>query len=150
MADIVDPATRSRMMAGIRGTNTQPELSIRRALHRLGFRYSLRTAKTPGKPDIAFPSRRAAVFVNGCFWHGHDCRLFRLPATREEFWRAKIERNRARDAIVTKLLADAGWRQLIVWECAIRGKNRSIEPVIELAADWLRNGQENTEIRGES
>ena len=95
MPDIVDSATRSRMMAGIRSTNTRPELAIRKALHAAGFRYRLHPRDVPGKPDMAFARYRAAVFVNGCFWHGHDCPLFRLPDTRREFWSAKIERNRA-------------------------------------------------------
>ena len=79
MPDIVDSATRSRMMAGIRSTNTRPEVTIRKALHAKGFRYRLHLRNVPGKPDMAFPRYRAALFVNGCFWHGHDCHLFRLP-----------------------------------------------------------------------
>ncbi len=100
MPDIVAPAVRSRMMAGIRGRNTKPEIFIRKALHARGFRYRLHPRAVPGVPDFTLPRWRAAVFVHGCFWHGHDCPLFRLPGTRPDFWLAKIERNRARDAEV--------------------------------------------------
>ena len=97
MADIVTPEVRSRLMAGIGPTNTKPEMLIRRRLHALGYRYRLHVKGLPGKPDLVFPSRRAAIFVHGCFWHGHNCTLFRWPATREEFWRSKIGGNVARD-----------------------------------------------------
>lgn len=136
-------------MAGIRGKDTRPELSIRKALHRAGLRYTLHSAQVPGRPDIVFPSRRAAVFIHGCFWHGHDCRFFRLPGTRPEFWQAKISRNRDRDALVSAQLADAGWRQLVVWECAVRGRSENeVEEVAARVADWLRSDQPRGEIRG--
>ncbi len=150
MADIVDPATRSRMMAGIRSGNTKPELTIRKALHRLGFRYSLHSKKVPGRPDIVFTSRHAAVFVHGCFWHGHDCRFFKLPTTRPEFWMAKINANRKRDVVVKAALAEEGWRQLTIWECAIRGKNpEAVAKVVTRAARWLDSREQNLELRGE-
>jgi DNA mismatch endonuclease (patch repair protein) len=137
------------MMAGIRGRNTRPELSIRKALHRAGLRYRLHSAQVPGRPDVVFPSRKAAVFIHGCFWHGHDCRFFRLPGTRREFWEAKINRNRDRDALVSAQLADAGWRQLVVWECAVRGRDdNEVEEVAARVADWLRSDQPRGEIRG--
>lgn len=97
MADVVDTATRSRMMSGIRGTNTRPERHIRSLLHRQGFRFRLHARELPGRPDIVLPRCRAVVFVHGCFWHGHGCPFFRLPGTRREFWQAKMERNRAND-----------------------------------------------------
>ena len=122
--DIVDAATRSRMMAGIPGKNTRPELQIRKALHRMGFRYRLHASRIPGRPDMVFKSYNAVVFVHGCFWHGHNCRFFRLPKTRSHFWRAKITQNRARDVIARNLIADLGWRQLVVWECALRGQGK--------------------------
>lgn len=150
MADIVDPATRSRMMAGIRSGNTKPELAVRKALHRLGFRYRLHAINAPGRPDLVFPSRHAAVFVNGCFWHGHDCRFFRMPATRQEFWMTKIAANRRRDVIVSERLTQAGWRQLTIWECAIRGRSPSeVSKVIELAAQWIRSKNAKLELRGQ-
>lgn len=140
MPDVVDAATRSRMMAGIRGTNTKPELVVRRGLHRLGFRYGLHCRDVPGKPDLVFRSRRAVIFVHGCFWHGHDCKYFRLPGTRLEFWRKKIEQNQARDLVVTQQLKASGWRQLVIWECAVRGQSDAeISKVIRQIASWLRS-----------
>ena len=97
MVDVVDTATRSRMMAGIRGTNTKPELLLRKGLHAQGFRFRLHSTGLPGKPDIVLPRHHAVVFAHGCFWHGHNCHLFKWPSTRPEFWQAKIERNREVD-----------------------------------------------------
>lgn len=148
MPDIVDARTRSRMMAGIRSANTRPELAIRKALHAAGFRYRLHPRNVPGKPDMVFTRYRAAVFVNGCFWHGHDCPLFRLPDTRREFWSVKIERNRKRDAEVRRQLREAGWRTLTVWECAIRGRKAlGLPSVVTRASAWLRSGTDNGQIR---
>lgn len=136
-------------MSGIRSTNTRPELLVRRALHASGFRYRLHSRRVPGKPDMTFPRFHAAIFVHGCFWHGHDCHLFRLPETRRDFWESKIARNRQRDREVTRQLADSGWRTLTVWECALRGKKApGLSFVVEKATAWLRNGKTSTEIRG--
>lgn len=149
MPDIVDAETRSRMMSGIRSAHTKPELAVRRALHAGGFRYRLHPRNLPGKPDMAFPRYRAAVFVNGCFWHGHDCPLFRLPGTRREFWSAKIERNRQRDGEVRQQLREAGWRTLTIWECAIRGRRAlGLASVIADTTEWLRDGIASHEMRG--
>lgn len=146
MADVVDPATRSRMMSGIRGKNTKPELLIRKALHARGFRYRLH-CDLPGKPDICLPRHRAVIFVHGCFWHGHDCHLFKWPSTRPEFWRAKIERNRAVDAAAEAVLLAAGWRVAVVWECALKGRNRKpLEDVISACAGWLTSDRPRLEI----
>lgn len=141
MGDVVDPATRSRMMAGIRSRNTKPELALRSGLHRRGLRFSLRTA-LPGRPDIVLPRHRAAVFFHGCFWHGHEgCPLFRLPGTRTDFWKAKIEGNRARDVRVLAELAEMGWRIAVVRECSIRGAfRRDIAVVCDELAAWVRAG----------
>lgn len=137
------------MMSGIRATNTKPELAIRRALHRKGFRYVLHRRNVPGCPDLVFPSRRAVVFVHGCFWHGHDCRFFRPPQTRPDFWRNKIARNRARDEIVREQLAEAGWRQLTVWECAIRGMGKDApEKIAAKIGKWLSSSKRRHELRG--
>lgn len=108
-------------MSGIRGSNTKLELLVRRALHAKGFRYRLGGAGLPGRPDIVLPRYRTAVFVHGCFWHGHSCPLFRLPKTRPEFWRNKIESNQARDVSVLEQLAEMGWHSHVVWECSLRG-----------------------------
>lgn len=148
MPDIVTPEVRSRMMAGIKSTDTMPELILRRGLHRLGFRYRLHDRKLPGRPDIVFPRHRAVLFAHGCFWHGHDCNLFRWPSTRREFWQSKIERNRATDARAAKALEADGWRLGIVWECAIKGRARlPVESVVETCAAWLRSDQARLEIR---
>ncbi|MEX0959540.1 MAG: DNA mismatch endonuclease Vsr [Burkholderiales bacterium] len=124
MADIVDRATRSRMMSGIRSRDTRPERVIRSLLHRSGFRFRLHPTNIPGRPDIALPKYRAAIHIHGCFWHGHDCSLFRMPATRKQFWKDKIGRNRARDDQVIAATLEIGWRHLTVWECAFRGPDQ--------------------------
>ena len=120
MADTVDPAVRSRIMARVRSRDTAPEIAVRRALHAAGYRYRLHRRDLPGSPDIVLQKFRRAVQVNGCFWHGHDCRRGdRLPSTKAEYWRAKIERNRQRDHTATEALKEAGWRVVTIWECEI-------------------------------
>lgn len=149
MSDIVDPATRSRMMSGIRSTNTKPELLTRHALHKRGLRYTLHSRKIPGKPDLAFISRHAVVFVHGCFWHMHDCSLFKMPKTRQIFWQKKFEANILRDKAVSEQLTAGGWRTLVIWECAFRGKSEAdVASVIDQAEHWVRYGSENLTIRG--
>jgi DNA mismatch endonuclease, patch repair protein len=149
MVDVVDGKTRSRMMAGIRGKDTKPELVIRSGLHRRGYRYRLHGKHLPGKPDIIFRGRSAVIFVHGCFWHGHDCHLFKWPSTRPEWWREKIEGNRSRDAQVHARLKAEGWRQASVWECALKGRQRrDPDTVIEELADWLDSSRNELEIRG--
>jgi DNA mismatch endonuclease, patch repair protein len=140
MADIVSPEVRSRMMAGIRGRDTKPELMLRKGLHDL-----------PGKPDMVFPRHRAVLFAHGCFWHGHDCHLFRWPSTRQDWWREKINRNRAVDARSEAALAEAGWRFGVVWECALKGRARlPLLDVLEAYAAWLRSQEPRLEIRGQA
>lgn len=149
MADIVAPEVRSRMMGGIRGKDTGPELILRRGLHALGFRYRLHVKEIPGKPDLVFPCHRAVLFAHGCFWHGHECHLFKWPKSRADWWRAKIEKNRAVDARTLAALNAAGWRVGIVWECALKGRSRRpVERVIASCADWLRSEAPKFEIRG--
>lgn len=149
MADIVPADVRSRMMAGIRGTNTKPELLLRKGLHALGFRFRLHEKALPGKPDIVLPRYRAVIFAHGCFWHGHDCHLFKWPSTRPEFWQTKIARNREVDARSEAALAETRWRQAIVWECALKGRARlPIDEVLATCAEWLRSGEPRLEIRG--
>ena len=151
MSDVVDVATRSRMMSGIRAKNTQPEVLVRKALHRRGFRYRLHVKDLPGHPDMVFPKYRAVIFTHGCFWHGHTCPLFKVPQTRRDFWVEKIEGNRQRDKRVLDALNQMGWRVLVIWECALRGKaarNRLDETVGDIA-EWLYHGQEfRLEIEG--
>jgi DNA mismatch endonuclease (patch repair protein) len=126
-------------MRAIRSKDTQPEMSLRKALHAKGFRFRLCVKKLPGTPDIVLPKYHAVIFVHGCFWHGHSCHLFKWPSTRPEFWREKIGRNRAKDHKVTEALLSSGWRVGIVWECAMRGAGRNIEDVTQSLSDWLRS-----------
>jgi len=148
MVDIVDSATRSRMMSGIRDRDTKPEKLIRSMLHARGFRFRINRRDLPGRPDIVFPGLKAVVMVHGCFWHGHDCPLFRLPGTRPEFWAAKIGRNRENDAKVMRALLDAGWRVGTVWECALRGRGKDIPGTVDALAAWLRSDSRTAELRG--
>ena len=148
MVDIVDAATRSRMMSGIRGRNTKPELLIRSLLHRRGFRFRLDARDLPGRPDIVLPRYGAVIFVHGCFWHGHDCPLFKWPQTRPDFWREKIGRNRANDEKSRAALLAAGWRVGVVWECALRGANRDLDGVLQRLVDWLHSGVSELDERG--
>lgn len=143
--DVVDPATRSRMMAGIRGKGTRPELAVRRALHAAGFRFRLHDTRLPGRPDIVLPRYHAVVLVHGCFWHRHEgCRLTTTPATRSEFWEAKFAGNVARDTRDEAQLAAAGWRVAVLWECGLRAKDISL-PMTRLAA-WLRSDEDRLEL----
>jgi DNA mismatch endonuclease, patch repair protein len=138
MADIVDPFTRSRMMASIKGSNTGPEIALRKALHALGLRYRLHDRKLPGRPDIVLPRWKAVVFVHGCFWHRHEgCRYATVPATRPEFWNTKFRENVFRDQRNLASLAEAEWRTCIVWECDLRTHGASVMAVDVLR--WLRS-----------
>lgn len=141
MADVVDKATRSRMMSGIRAKDTRPEIFLRKGLHALGFRYRVHAKDIPGKPDIVLPKYRALIVVHGCFWHGHDCRYFKLPATSPEFWLSKIDSNRQRDERDFQNQQGQGWRVLTVWECAVRASMRKTPSLdcVALAAAWLES-----------
>ncbi|AWT13132.1 very short patch repair endonuclease [Stenotrophomonas maltophilia] len=121
MVDSLTPEQRSAQMSRIRGSNTKLEVLVRKGLHARGLRYRLGGARLPGRPDIVLPKYHAVVFVHGCFWHGHDCPLYRLPKTRPEFWSDKIDKNKARDQRVVQQLESLGWRVLTVWECSLRG-----------------------------
>jgi DNA mismatch endonuclease (patch repair protein) len=119
--DVFTPAQRSAVMARVRGKDTKPELQVRRLLHRMGYRYRLHRRDLPGSPDLAFAGRKAALFVHGCFWHGHDCpRGARQPKQNAAYWSAKIARNRARDAETEARLSALGWLAVTVWECELR------------------------------
>lgn len=122
MADFLSPTARSARMASVRQAGTSPEVIVRRALHALGFRFRLNPATLPGRPDIVLPRYRVAVFVHGCFWHGHACRAGRMPAVRTDYWRPKIQENRRRDRRKCDALRRLGWRVLTVWECGLRTK----------------------------
>lgn len=136
-------------MSGIRGKNTKPEMIVRTGLHRRGFRYRLHDRRLPGKPDLVFPKYQAVIFVHGCFWHGHDCALFRLPKTRTEFWAAKINRNRDTDTQVSDKITLLGWRQGVIWECALkRAACNEVDDVIDASANWLKSPVETFEAQG--
>lgn len=151
MADIVTPAKRSEMMSGIKGKNTKPEIYVRKLLFSLGYRYRLGRKDLPGKPDIVLPKYNAAIFVHGCFWHGHErCHLFRMPKSRQDFWDKKISGNIIRDETSIARLQESEWRVCVVWECAIKGAWRM--PTEELAgilSGWLRSDEVTQNIRGQ-
>jgi len=121
MVDRLTSEQRSELMRRVRGKDTAPEMIVRRLAHRAGFRFRLHRKDLPGKPDLCFPARRKAIFVHGCFWHGHDCRRgARVPKTNREYWTRKLARNKARDLAQQEALAAAGWAVMVVWECEIR------------------------------
>jgi DNA mismatch endonuclease (patch repair protein) len=149
MVDIVSSETRSRMMSGIRGKNTKPEILIRKVLFAQGFRYRIHDKNLPGKPDLVLPKYKAVIFIQGCFWHLHDCHLFKWPKSREDFWREKIESNKARDVKVIRDITASGWRILIIWECALKGKTRrSLEELSDMVVDWIRSDTPYLEVAG--
>jgi len=151
MADIVSPQKRSQMMAGIKAKNTKPELLIRSGLHACGYRFRLHRTDLPGRPDIVLPRYRAAIFVNGCFWHRHNCHLFKLPRSRREFWTAKLDANAERDQIAICALRSKDWRVAVIWECATRGKNRlHVDETIRSIGEWLNTNDQYLEIEGET
>lgn len=115
----------------------------------MGYRFRLHSSDVPGRPDLALPRYRAAIYVNGCFWHGHSCHLFRLPSTRPEFWRCKIARNVERDEKVRIMLREGGWRRLVIWECALKGKWRlEIDAVLSRTGQWIEENEVDGEIQG--
>lgn len=128
-------------MSRIRGKDTKPEMLMRRGLHGRGLRYRLHGKSIPGKPDIVFPKYRTVVFVHGCFWHGHGCSLFKWPKTRAAFWKNKINRNMERDREALSALKADGWRVLVVWECALKGRQRrDLAEVLDGAEAFIRGG----------
>lgn len=131
MTDIVDPATRSRMMAAIRGKDTKPEMIVRQFLHGKGFRYRLHVKELPGKPDIVLPKYDAVVFVHGCFWHHHtNCKSAQMPKSNSVFWRNKIMSNVTRDSLNVARLESLGWRTIVIWECEVRDRlNRIVKEI---------------------
>jgi DNA mismatch endonuclease (patch repair protein) len=138
VTDIVSPEKRSKMMAGIRGKDTKPEMMVRKSLHARGFRYRLHDRRMPGKPDLVLPKFKAVVFVHGCFWHGHECHLFKWPKSRVAFWENKIGTNRVRDQRNRNTLMQSGWRVAEIWECALRKTaDDEIVGVIDRLQCWL-------------
>ncbi|MFC3912815.1 very short patch repair endonuclease [Pseudaeromonas sharmana] len=147
MNDIVDRPTRSRMMSGIRNKNTKPEIMVRSWLHKHGFRFKINVRELRGKPDVVCPRYHAVIFVHGCFWHGHECCLFKWPKTRPDFWHEKITQNKARDQRVIDSLLSAGWRVGIVWECALRNSEVDMETILMPLAEWLRSDITTFEVK---
>ena len=126
--DVFDEKTRSRIMARIKSKNTKPEIAIRSALHRAGFRFRLHAKELPGRPDIVLPKYRTIILHNGCFWHGHKCKLGRLPTSNRKFWREKIRRNRKRDAENERKLEAMGWKVVRIWTCGFEaGLKKSLK-----------------------
>jgi DNA mismatch endonuclease (patch repair protein) len=115
---------RSANMRAIRSKDMKPELAVRRLVHRLGYRFRLHRHDLPGRPDMVFPARRKVIFVNGCFWHSHDCKSAHVPKSNRDYWGPKLERNRLRDAQHLEALKEAGWKTLVIWECETRDENR--------------------------
>jgi len=150
MVDIISPERRSSLMSRIRGKDTKIEVEVRKGLHALGFRYRLGGAGLPGRPDIVLPKYRTVVLVHGCFWHQHDCHLFRLPKTRQDFWKDKVDANRARDQRVLSELSQLGWHVETIWECQLRGEKRAtVEQLICKLGQSIRDnfGQRPTQSR---
>lgn len=149
MADVVSPEKRSEMMSGIRSKNTKPEIVIRKALHKEGFRFRIHCRDLPGKPDLVFPKYKAVIFIHGCFWHVHDCSLFKWPSSRREFWKNKLSRNQEKDIESLQELRDEGWRAMVVWECAFKGVKRiPLEKIVAGAVRFLTGKKKFAEIKG--
>lgn len=139
MADIVDSKTRSRMMAGIKGKDTGPEMLVRHFLHRAGLRYRLHDYNLPGCPDLVLPRYRVVIFVNGCFWHRHKgCKLAYLPKTNLPKWQKKFDQNVLRDQVNIDKLVGAGWRVFVVWECSLR---KNATDVLSILKDEIQNNK---------
>jgi DNA mismatch endonuclease, patch repair protein len=149
MIDVVDKITRSRMMAGIRGKDTKPEVGLRHALHRLGLRYRLHPAVLPGRPDIVLPRHHAAIQVHGCFWHRHKhCAFCTTPASNKRFWNSKFSETVKRDKRKLEALLKLGWKVAVVWECSV--KDEGAEAVAGKIAAWLQSGRSFKEISSRS
>lgn len=137
-------------MSRIRGKNTKPELLVRRALFKRGFRFRL-FGKLPGKPDLVLRKHGAVIFVHGCFWHGHDCPHFRIPSSNRAFWKKKISGNIKTGEKNLSELKKSGWRVLIIWECSIRGAGKDApEKVADQAGNWLKSASDFRQIRGKA
>ncbi|QPG05742.1 DNA mismatch endonuclease Vsr [Salinimonas marina] len=144
MADVHSKVVRSKNMRSIRAVDTKPELLLRKALHNAGFRYRLYKKGLPGKPDIVLAKHRTVIFVHGCFWHKHDCHLFKLPKTHSEWWLNKLTANRYRDLMVEDKLRENGWRVIVVWECTLKGKFKvELPELLTKISNWIETGSSN-------
>lgn len=150
MHDKQSQQSRSLNMAKVHSKNTIPEIKIRKALFNKGFRYRIHDKSLPGNPDIILPKYKAVIQINGCFWHGHNCYLFSWPKTNPEFWQTKISGNQKRDKKNNIELEKSGWRVLIIWGCALKGKNKiSFDILIEQIITWLISYENSKEITHE-
>ena len=148
MVDVVSPESISRMMSGIRGKDTKPEMIVRKALFAAGYRFRLHRRDLPGAPDVVMPGRKIAIFVHGCFWHKHaKCKYAKLPSTRPEFWQGKLAGNVKRDQKAMDALVTSGWRVLTVWECSTRNA-AAIVTLRETLGKWIASGAISGEICG--
>jgi len=146
MVDIVDKQTRSRMMSGIKGKNTKPEIIVRKYLHKMGLRYRLHDKGVYGKPDIVLKKYNAVIFVHGCYWHRHkNCKLAYTPKSRKNFWLKKFEQNINRDEKVRLRLLKDGWRVAIIWECVLRKNNKDNVP-LKIMLDWVQSDENELEF----
>ena len=143
MADNHTKEVRSRNMSHIRSTNSKPEEKVRKYLFSKGFRYRKNDKRLPGKPDVVLPKYKTVIFINGCFWHKHDCPRFVWPSSNEDYWIPKIQRNVERDRIVTQQLAASGWNVIIVWECQL--KKKVFEETMDLLVSKIKKGMESDE-----
>ncbi len=142
MADVHSRDIRTKNMQAVRHKDTLPELLVRKSLFARGFRYRLHVRDLPGKPDLVFPRYRAVILIHGCFWHCHGCHLFKLPTTRTAFWQQKINSNKYRDIIVLDKLRAAGWRVAIVWECALKGRQKiALNLITDQLSSWLSDSR---------
>lgn len=150
--DTVDKATRSRIMAAVRSKNTAPEIEVRRSLFNLGYRYRLHVMRIPGRPDLVFAKYRTVVFVNGCFWHNHNCRKGSLPTTNRSWWESKLKRNAMRDVEVLAHLHKQAWRTIVVWECSLggvdTGHGKALGNVAERIVRFLHSNRRSEVISG--
>ncbi|KAA1054426.1 very short patch repair endonuclease [Azospirillum brasilense] len=148
--DIVDRQTRSKIMASVGQKDTGAELLLRKALHKTGLRYKLHVRSLPGSPDLVFPRFHAVVFVHGCYWHSHGCYRSTVPKSRREFWTEKFRTNRSRDEKNTQALLEKGWRVLVVWECALLGRNAlPLDEVTDGVRRWLDSSDPQGQISPE-
>lgn len=136
-------------MSGIRSKNTKPEITIRKALHKKGFRFRLHSSKLPGTPDLVFQKYKTVIFTHGCFWHNHDCVLFKWPSSRPDFWKNKLSRNKIKDRKSLEKLLEQNWRVLVIWECAFKGPEKlSLEEVVSASTSFLTGNKKFFEIKG--
>lgn len=122
--DRLSPERRSWLMSRVRGANTKPEVAVRSMLHRMGYRFRLHRRDLPGTPDIVLPGHSAAIFVHGCFWHGHTCKRTKMPKSRTDYWDEKIETNQRRDRRTRRRLRGLGWNVIVIWECELKRPER--------------------------